>query len=85
MLLYPTPFLLSKPLPRQLAPTVGHGVYRTMMQMVFFLQCSSADQQSSMEDLIQDVSDITPFTGSHDTLRTQGSGSPIPYYFILYN
>ena len=35
MLLYPTPLLLSESLPRQLAPTVGHGVYRAMMQMVF--------------------------------------------------
>ena len=73
MLLYPTPLLLSESLPRQLAPTVGRGVYRAMMQMVLFLRSSSVDQQSSMEGLIQDVPDITPFTGSHDTLHTQGS------------
>ena len=73
MLRYTTPILLSDLEPRQLAPTVGHGVYRAMMQMVLFLRSSSVDQQSSMEGLIQDVSDITPFTGSHDTLHTQGS------------
>ena len=28
------PFLLLESLPRQLAPTVGHGVYRAMMHMV---------------------------------------------------
>ena len=34
MLRYTTPILLSDLEPRQLAPTLGHGVYRTMMQMV---------------------------------------------------
>ena len=41
MLRSPTPLLLSDLEPRQLAPTLGHGVYRAMMQMVFSLSTLS--------------------------------------------
>ena len=76
MLLYPTPLLLSESFPRQLAPTVGHGVYRTMVQMVF-LQSSTADQLPSLEKLVARALVIAPF------IQAKESGkSPLDLVFL---
>src|SRR4051812_27692663 len=74
MLLYPTPFLLSESFPRQLAPTVGHGVYRAAMQMVlfyfssmfiFYSYCSYCSSQQRVTEASKKVEKRCIFTGRH--------------------
>ena len=85
MLRYPTPLLLSESFPQQLAPTLGHDVYRVMMQMVFssiagnrlisaadpsFHGMISRDQTITLTILTIGVPAIT-----QNTHHTKGSGS----------
>ena len=77
MLLYRTTLLLSESLPRQLAPTVGRGVYRAMMQMVF-LQSSTTNQLPSPKKLAARALVIAPF------VQTKGSGKYLDLVFLQY-